>query len=128
MFEKDFITNKPRKYNTFKSFKYAFQGVFFGFKSEKNLWLQILIGVSSMLFFLHNGKISFAIISIILMMLVSSLELMNTAFEHLCDLVDTEYNEQIKKIKDVAAGSVFYASLGWLIAIIYGVFAVFFGI
>lgn len=126
---KDPITNqKPVVYNTFKSFKYAARGIYYGFSSEKNLWLQILIGVGSMLFFLHHEKVSFAIITIVLMMVVSSLELMNTAFEHLCDLVDTEYNERIKKIKDVAAGAVFYAALGWLVAIIYGFFAVFTGI
>jgi undecaprenol kinase len=112
---------KPVRYNIFKTFVYATRGIYYGFVSEKNLWFQVIIGLVSALYFLQHGRTSFAIITLVLMLVVGALELMNTAFEHLCDLVDTEYNERIKRIKDVAAGAVLYAALGWGISIVYGV-------
>ncbi len=39
-------------------------------------------------------------------------ELMNTAVERLCDLYTTEKNQNIKFIKDVAAGAVLVFSIG----------------
>jgi len=112
---------KPVRYNIFKTFMYASRGIAYGFISEKNLWFQVVIGIFSAVYFLQNGKVSYTIITLVLMLVVGALELMNTAFEHLCDLVDTEYNERIKRIKDVAAGAVLYAALGWGISIIYGI-------
>ena len=44
--------------------------------------------------------------------LVISLELVNTAIEVLCNLITTDFNSQIKIIKDVAAGAVFIAAIG----------------
>ncbi len=42
---------------------------------------------------------------------VITLELVNTALEHLCNLVHNEYHPAIKIIKDVAAGAVLFASI-----------------
>ncbi len=42
--------------------------------------------------------------------LVISLELMNTAVEHLVDLVSPQYHDQAGKVKDIAAGAVLVAS------------------
>lgn len=43
--------------------------------------------------------------------LVIVAEILNTCIEKLCDLYSTEKNEQIKYIKDLAAGGVLFASL-----------------
>ena len=113
-------TTKPVQYNIFKNFYYAFKGIFYAFSFEFNLTFQVVIGVSSTLIFLANQKTAYAIISLVMMFVVGGLELMNTAFEHLCDLVDKKYNITIMRIKDVAAGAVLYAAAGWAITIIYG--------
>lgn len=120
-------TVKPVQYNIFKNFFYAFRGIWYAFSFELNLTVQVFVGVGSTLFFLANQKTSFAIIALVMMFMVGALELMNTAFEHLCDLVDRKYNPTIKKIKDVAAGAVLYAAMGWALVIAYGITAVFFG-
>ncbi len=39
-------------------------------------------------------------------------ELVNTAFEHLCDVVQPELHASVKAAKDVAAGAVLVASIG----------------
>jgi diacylglycerol kinase (ATP) len=117
----DPITNeKPIRYHPLKTYFYALQGIGYAFTLEKNLWVQLFIGIFSTLIFLANQRTSFAIISLVMMLVVGALELVNTAFEHLCDLVDTNYNERIKRIKDVAAGGVLYAAIGWAVVITVG--------
>lgn len=117
---------KPVKYHPLRTFGHAFRGIWYAFSFEFNLTFQVVIGVGSTLIFLTSGRTTYAIISIVMMFLVGGLELMNTAFEHLCDLVDLKYNPTIKRIKDVAAGAVLYAALGWSIVLIYGLLQVFF--
>ena len=38
-------------------------------------------------------------------------EMLNTAIEKLCDIVMPEYNDKIKAIKDICAGTVFITGL-----------------
>lgn len=47
--------------------------------------------------------------------LVISMELINTAIESLCDLITLEFNSQIKLIKDIAAAAVLVAAIGSVI-------------
>ncbi len=44
--------------------------------------------------------------------IVLAAELVNTAFEHLCDVVQPELHASVKAAKDVAAGAVLVASIG----------------
>lgn len=111
---------KPVKYHPIKTFMHAFRGIWYAFSFEFNLTFQVVIGITSTLVFLYAERTPYAIISLVMMFVVGGLELMNTAFEHLCDLVDTKYNPTIKRIKDVAAGAVLYAALGWTVVLIYG--------
>lgn len=39
-------------------------------------------------------------------------EAMNTAFEHLCDVVSPEFHASVQKSKDIAAGAVLICALG----------------
>ena len=48
--------------------------------------------------------------------LVLSAEIMNTAVEKLCDLYTDEYDERIRRIKDLAAGAVLFAAMTALAA------------
>ncbi|MDZ7782332.1 MAG: diacylglycerol kinase [Halioglobus sp.] len=45
-------------------------------------------------------------------------ELFNTALEALCDLVEKEYNEKIRRIKDIAAAAAGVAILSWGVVLI----------
>lgn len=51
-----------------------------------------------------------------LIALVIVTEIMNTALERLCDFIHPDQHEQIRNIKDLAAGAVLAASLASLIA------------
>ena len=89
------------------SFKYAFEGIFTGFKQEQNMKIHVVI----MLLVIILGvvlKISVLewIICIILFGVVISAELFNTAIEQTVNIAMPEINEKAKIAKDVSAGAV----------------------
>ena len=49
---------------------------------------------------------------IIAIVLVWFAELMNTAFEYLCDVISPEFHISVKRAKDIAAGAVLVCALG----------------
>jgi diacylglycerol kinase (ATP) len=71
------------------------------------------------------GQFFLGMLSFILMIVVMGFEMLNTAFETLCDLVHPSYNEKVKVVKDVAAGAVMMMSLAWLSVILYGAYVIF---
>ena len=94
----------------YKSFGYAFQGIFNTIRTERNfgIWLQI-------------SKTEW-MICFILFGLILALELVNTAVEATVDLFTEERKPLAKKAKDAAAGAVlivaiFAAVIGILIFI-----------
>lgn len=89
------------------SFKYAFSGIFAALKSERNMKIHF----TAMIFVIVCGmilKISTYewIACIFCFALVIGSELINTTLEMLSDLVMPDYNENVKLIKDMAAGAV----------------------
>lgn len=47
--------------------------------------------------------------------LVITAEMLNTCIEQVCDLISKEKREEIRKIKDIAAGAVLMSSIGALV-------------
>lgn len=98
------------------SFKYAFRGIAEGFREEVNIKIHLvaaIIAISMAFFFeLRTGK--FCII-LLCCGAVISLELMNTAIEKLCDMIEPNKNDKIKVIKDISAAAVLVASVVSLI-------------
>lgn len=99
--------------NFFASFKYAFAGVLSALKTERNFKVQ-LVAAFLVLLFAFILKVNFLEWSILILcvVLVFSLELINSAVEKICNLVHSEKHPQIKIIKDVAAGAVLLAAIG----------------
>tara|TARA_Y100001970_G_scaffold294103_1_gene446874 strand:- start:118 stop:534 length:417 start_codon:yes stop_codon:yes gene_type:complete len=106
--------------NFLSSFKYAFQGIFYTFKTQRNFRVHICLGflafVCGIWIQLNLSELS------ILFLTISSvifLELINTSLESIVDLsVGKKYNKIAKISKDCAAGAVFVASLNSLIVAI----------
>ena len=90
-----------------RSFKYAFQGLRSGFRTQLNFRVQCGLAVLAIIagFVLQVNKGDWLWI-ILAIGLVLSAELINTAIEGLVDLVSPEYNELAGRIKDVAAAAV----------------------
>jgi diacylglycerol kinase len=95
----------------FKSFTYAFKGIILSIK-ERNMKIHVGCAILSILFgFLFNITITEWFVILICIGAVLALEMINTAIEHLVDLVEPNYNPKAGAIKDLAAGavlSVFY--------------------
>ncbi len=113
------VVNKERELswqiasNLFVSFKYAWAGISYSFKTQRNFRIHITVGALAIALsvFLHLQAIEIAIIGIT-SGLVLALELLNTAIESLVDLtVKQTYHDLAKIAKDCAAGAVLISAL-----------------
>lgn len=101
-----------RKPPIHKSFWNAIKGSMWMLKSERNFQIEVLALVINLflIVFLKVTELEAAII-LIVSFAVLSLEILNTCVEKVCDIIQPEYDERIKIIKDMAAGSVFLMSI-----------------
>ena len=90
-----------------KSFTFAFEGFAFMLRTQHNAWVHLVatIGVVALGFALQVNADAWRWL-IAAMALVWVAEAMNTAFEHLCDVVSPQFSESVKRSKDIAAASV----------------------
>lgn len=89
------------------SFKYAFQGIWASFKSERNMKIHVFMMIFVILcgIFL-NINLGEWITCLILFALVIGAELFNTAIEAVVDMISLEKSPQAKLAKDISAGAV----------------------
>lgn len=101
----------------FNSLKIAFHGIWLAFRSEPNFRIQVFIGalVVFLMFFLKVTSLEKAVLSLVIL-LVLSLELVNTQIEKSLDLIEPALNPKVKLIKDISAGAVLLSAIGALIA------------
>ena len=100
----------------FRSFKYALIGIATVFKEEFNARVHLLAALVAVVLGLALKLAWFEWIIIIMVMGgVFAMELINTSIEALADLYSKEYNPNIKKIKDLAAGAVLVSAITALI-------------
>lgn len=94
-----------------RSFFYAWKGLFFALKNEKNFQIEIVIAcfviVVMFLFPLSGSERSLLLLSIVL---VLTLELANTALERVMDILKPRVHPYARIIKDVMAGAVLLAT------------------
>lgn len=95
-----------------QSFRYAFNGIRLLFRLEHNSWIHAFITLCVILagVFLGLSPLEWAAI-IIVIGLVLAAEAFNSAIEALADHVCTDYNEDIKRVKDLAAGAVLLTAI-----------------
>lgn len=95
-----------------ESFKYAFRGIAMVLKSEKNMFIHLIISilvfVCGILFQISTTE---WMICLLCFGLVFSAEMMNSAIESLVDLVSPNHHKLAGKAKDIAAGAVLVAAI-----------------
>lgn len=96
----------------YKSFGYAFQGIFNTIRTERNIKIHCAAAILVMIFgiWLQISKTEW-MICFILFGLILALELVNTAVEATVDLFTEERKPLAKKAKDAAAGAVLIAAI-----------------
>lgn len=95
------------------SFKYAIEGLWTSFKTERNMkihiFIMILVIIAGIILKINKSE---WIICIILFAIVIGSELFNTSIETIVDMVMPEKNEKAKIAKDVSAGAVLVVAIG----------------
>ena len=96
----------------YKSFGYAFQGIFNTIRTERNIKIHCVAAILVTIFgiWLQISKTEW-MICFILFGLILALELVNTAVEATVDLFTEERKPLAKKAKDAAAGAVLVAAI-----------------
>jgi diacylglycerol kinase len=99
-----------------RSFKFAFAGLGFLFRTQRNARIELIIGIGacSLGGWLHINRTEWAVI-IFTIALVLILEGLNTAIEAAIDLASPKLHPLAKAAKDLAAGMVLiaaFASIG----------------
>lgn len=96
----------------YRSFGYAFQGIFTCVRKERNMKIHcvaaVLVVIAGVI--LKISAIEWCI-CMVLFGLVMALEYVNTAVEAVVDMVTEEYHPLAKVAKDTAAGAVLIAAI-----------------
>lgn len=98
--------------NVIDSFKYAFNGLVYGIKKERNIRIHFCIMLIVIFMgFLFNINLIEWNICLILFGMVISLEYVNTSLESVVDICSPEKNELAKVAKDMAASAVVVSAI-----------------
>lgn len=96
-----------------KSFTHAFAGIAFMLRTQHNAWIHglatVVVIAAGFALRIEAADWKWLILTVTLVWVA---ETMNTAFEHLCDVVSPQYSEAVKRAKDVAAGAVLICAGG----------------
>ena len=95
------------------SFKFAFKGFFYALKNEQNFRIFVIIGVFVIVFmFVFQVQTWEKIVLIALAAALMVLELINTIFEKIVDILKPRIHSYVKVIKDMMAAAVLISSIG----------------
>lgn len=95
-----------------RSFGYAIQGFFTAVWTERNIKVQLLVGVATYVAgtIVELNWLEWSIVTICIGMVISA-ELVNTSLEAVVDLASPGLHPLAKRAKDIAAASVFVLSV-----------------
>ncbi len=96
-----------------ESVGYAIEGIKVAIRYNRNIRIHIVIAVLVVIatFIFGLNQFEKAIICMIILLVISA-EMINTAIEEIVDLVTKDYKEEAKYAKDVSAGMVLIVATG----------------
>lgn len=102
-----------------QSFKYAFEGIYFAIKLNRNMRIHITVAILVIIasIFFKVNAFEMGILGVMIVLVICT-EMVNTALEEMVDLIINEHRKEAKIAKDVGAGMVLVASMG---AVIVGI-------
>ena len=99
-----------------RSFHYAIKGVWYVFKNEQSFRIHLLATAVVLLLMIYfQVKLWEAVILFLVIIVVLVLELINTIFEKMVDILKPRIHFYAEIIKDIMAATVLVASIGALI-------------
>lgn len=105
-----------KKHSFLNSVGFAVQGIKIATKYNRNIKIHFIIAILAVIlsFFFDLTNPEKAIVAMIILLVISA-EMINTAIEEVIDLVTKDYREEAKYAKDVSAGMVLIVSTGSVI-------------
>jgi diacylglycerol kinase (ATP) len=111
------VTDTPRDGFTIlgrlRSFRFAFAGIGFMLRTQHNAWIHLAatatVVVGGIVLGISAADWRWLVVALVLVWVA---EAMNTAFEHLCDVVSPQFHASVKISKDIAAGAVLITAIG----------------
>lgn len=102
-----------------KSYSYAIKGLFKTFHEEQNLKIQTFASLVVLIlgFYFSISRIEWAILTLVVCLVLTA-EVINSAVERITDVLKPRINTYVKEIKDIMAAAVLLSSIA---AIIVGV-------
>lgn len=96
-----------------KSFKFAFEGIYYAFNSDQNLIIHFIAAllVIVLSIFLRVTPFEMGILGVTILLVIAC-EMVNSAIEKMVDLITKEHRAEAKIAKDVSAGMVLITSFG----------------
>ncbi|MDO8657513.1 MAG: diacylglycerol kinase family protein [Candidatus Levybacteria bacterium] len=98
------------------SFKYAFEGIYYALKHNQNLRIHfaaaVIVVIASVIFNVNAFEMG---ILGVMILLVISMEMLNTTIEQMVNLIINEHRKEAKIAKDVSAGMVLLTAIGSVI-------------
>ncbi|MEW6610965.1 MAG: diacylglycerol kinase [Patescibacteria group bacterium] len=94
-----------------QSFRYAFEGIKLAAHENTFKVLLLAAGVALLLVVAFRVKPWEGVAILLVVMVVLVLEILNTVFERIADLVEPKMHRYVREIKDLMAAAVFIASL-----------------
>jgi len=95
-----------------KSFRHALSGLWLMLCTQHNAWIHLiatlLVCVAGVALKVSREDWRWLIAAIVLVWVAEAL---NTAFEHLCDVVSPDFHHAVQKSKDIAAGAVLICAI-----------------
>lgn len=96
-----------------QSFGYAFAGIGFVLRTQRNARLHLLATIIVLVLgVVLRLEVSDWRWILMCIALVWFAEMMNTAFEYVCDVVSPDLHVSVKRAKDIAAGAVLVCAMG----------------
>ncbi len=106
----------PRRRNLLHSFNWAFDGIVHVLRHERNMWIHFAIAalvlIASLFFALSRLEVVALLIAISFVLIA---EMLNTAVEHIVDLITDTHDPRARIAKDVAAGAVLIAAVNAIV-------------
>lgn len=95
------------------SFKCAFEGIYFALSLNQNLQIHFIVAliviVASLLF--RVNPFEMGILGVMILLVITT-EMINTAIEEMTNLITNEHRKEAKIAKDVSAGMVLLTAIG----------------
>jgi len=99
-----------------RSFGYSLEGFLHALRQNRNLRIHLIVAMVVVILsiFFRINKYEMSILGVVILLVISS-EMINTAIEEMVNLITQEHRKEARIAKDVAAGMVLVAAVGSVI-------------